>query len=44
MASVKNYMEVIRVNVFAKMVGLVDEHACYSMEDMKKYLEILDFC
>lgn len=36
--SVKNYLQIIRINIFARLIGLmVDEKSNYSVEVMTKY-------
>ena len=41
--SIKNYMQIIRVNIFARFLGLSEKNANYTIEELKKYLEVLDY-
>ena len=41
--SILNYLHVFRVNLFARMMSLLDEQLNFSVDEMKKYIEGLDF-
>lgn len=41
--SVKHHKQIVRVNVFAKFLGLFDQYVNYSIDEMKKYLEAFDY-
>ena len=36
-------MQNIRINVFARFFGLAEESVNFSIDELKKYLELLDF-
>ena len=42
--SLKNYLPIIRVNIFSRFLGLMEKNINYSNEELRKYLEVLDFC
>lgn len=41
--SVKHYSHVFRISTFAKMINILDGNLSYSVDEMKKYLEGLEF-
>ena len=41
--SIINYLHIFRINVFAKMMNLLDESLNYSVDEIKKYFEGMDF-
>jgi hypothetical protein len=43
LVSVKNYSQVFRINVFARMINILDEKLNYSVDEMKKYLEAFEY-
>jgi hypothetical protein len=41
--SVKRHCNLLRVNVFGKFMGLFDEASNFSVDELQKYLEALDY-
>ncbi|CAD8063325.1 unnamed protein product [Paramecium primaurelia] len=41
--SVKHYKQIVRINNFAKFLGLFDDCVNYTIDEMKKYLESFDY-
>lgn len=42
--SLKKNSNIFRVNMFSRLLGLFDEKTNYSLEELNKYIEGLDFC
>ncbi|CAD8083559.1 unnamed protein product [Paramecium sonneborni] len=43
LVSVKHYKQLVRINNFAKFLGLFDDCVNYTIDEMKKYLEAFDY-
>ena len=41
--SVKKYLYIVRINLFARFMGLLDGSSNYSLEEFNKYLEAADY-
>lgn len=41
--SIKKNLKIIRVNIFAKFMGLLESNVNYTVEELQKYLEAVEF-
>ena len=41
--TVKNYLHIFRINVFARLLNILDNKLSYSVDEMKKYLEGFEY-
>ena len=41
--TIKNYSHIFRINVFAKMINILDSKVNYTIDEMKKYLEGFEY-
>lgn len=41
--SVKKYLHIVRINIFARFLGLIEGPGNFSVDELNKYIECLDF-
>ena len=41
--SVKKYIQILRINTFAKFLGLFDDNSNYTLDELNKYTDVMEW-